>query len=138
MLEARWLMLGSALLIGLLGAAHLLFTFAGPRLLPRDRSLPAQMAASTLVLTGETNVWRAWIGFNASHSLGALLFCALYAALAWRHPQLLFGDPVLLSIGAAMLAALLWLAGRYWFRVPLAGIALALLLYLSAWGLSAA
>ena len=45
---------------------------------------------------------------------------------------------MLLSIGAAMLAALLWLAGRYWFRVPLAGIALALLLYLSAWGLSAA
>ena len=129
-------MLGSALLIGLLGAAHLLFTFVGQRLLPRNRSLPAQMAASALVLTAETSVWRAWIGFNASHSLGALLFCALFAALAWRHPQLLFGDPVLLGIGAAMLAALLWLAGRYWFRVPQAGIAMALLLYLGAWRLS--
>lgn len=129
-------MLGSALLIGLLGATHLLFTFVGPRLLPRDRDLPAHMAASALVLTGETNVWRAWIGFNASHSLGALLFSALYAVLAWQYPQLLFGDPVLLSIGAVMLAAQLWLAWRYWFRVPLAGIALALLLYLAAWSVS--
>lgn len=137
MVEARWLVLGSALLIGLLGMAHLLLTFVGPRLLPRDRALPAHMAASALVLTGETNVWQAWIGFNASHSLGALLFAAIYTALAARHPQLLFADPVLLGVGATMLIALLWLAWRYWFRVPQVGIAMALALFLAGWAISA-
>lgn len=138
MLEAPWLIQASALIIGVLGAAHLLFTFFGPRLRPRDRSLAARMDASHLVLTEETTVWRAWIGFNASHSLGALLFAAVYALLAGRHPAVLFGDPFLLGLGACLLVALLWLAWRYWFRVPMAGIALALLLYLAGWAASTA
>lgn len=138
MLEAPWLIQASALIIGMLGAAHLLFTFVGPRLRPRDRSLPARMDASHLVLTEETTVWRAWIGFNASHSLGALLFAGVYALLADRHPAVLFGDPLLLGFGAGLLSALLWLAWRYWFRVPMAGIALALLLYLAGWAASTA
>jgi hypothetical protein len=122
---ASALMLASAGLILLLGVIHLAYTFHGPKLLPRDRSLVAQMRAATLVITPHTDLWRAWIGFNASHSLGAMLFGLLFGWLALRQPALLFGSPFLCGLALAFLAAWLWLAARYWFRLPLAGIAVA-------------
>jgi hypothetical protein len=112
-----------------LGLMHLVLTFRGPKLLPRDRELRAQMERSTLVLTRETTVWRAWIGFNASHSLGALLFGAVYGYLALVQPVALAGSPFLLGVGGALLLAYGWLGRRYWFSVPFRGIVLALALY---------
>jgi hypothetical protein len=108
-----------------LGMVHLLYTFAGDRLHPRDARLQRRMQQVALRLTPDTSVWRAWVGFNASHSLGAILFGLLYGYLALARPALLFGDAFLLSLAAVLLATLTWLAWRYWFRVPFAGIALA-------------
>jgi hypothetical protein len=123
------LVTASAAVIFVLGTLHLVYTFHGPKLRPRDRALPQQMAQSALVLTRETTVWKAWIGFNASHSLGAMLFGVVYADLALTHPAVLWGSPVLLIAGGALLAALAWLGRCYWFSVPFRGIVLALLLY---------
>ena len=126
---AQGLIAASAAIVFGLGALHLLLTFRGPKLLPREPGLRAQMEHSTLVLTRETSVWKAWIGFNASHSLGAMLFGAVYGHLALAHPAVLLHSPVLLAIGATLLLAYAWLARRYWFSVPSRGIVLALLLY---------
>jgi hypothetical protein len=126
---AQWLIAAAATIVFTLGALHLLYTFRGPKLLPRDRALPAQMERSALVITRETNVWKAWIGFNASHSLGAMLFGAVYGHLAWVQPTVLRGSPFLLATGATLLLAYAWLGRRYWFSVPFRGILLALLLY---------
>jgi len=123
------LIVASAAIVFLLGGLHLLYTFRGPKLLPRDRSVRAQMEGSALVLTRETTVWKAWIGFNASHSLGALLFGAVYGHLAWAQPAVLRGSPFLLAVGAASLLGYTWLARRYWFSVPFRGTVLATLLY---------
>lgn len=126
---AASLVAASAAVIFALGTLHLVYTFHGPKLRPRDAALPAQMAHSALVLTRQTNVWKAWIGFNASHSLGALLFGVVYADLALAHPAVLWSSPVLLVSGGTMLGALAWLGKRYWFSVPFRGIVLALGLY---------
>jgi len=67
----------SAAILMFLGLAHLLFTFYGPKLQPRDRDLIARMQETNLVLTSEASMWKAWIGFNASHSLGVILFGAV-------------------------------------------------------------
>ena len=119
----------AAAIVFALGLLHLVFTFRGPRLLPRERELPAQMERSTLVITRETSVWKAWIGFNASHGLGALLFGAVYGHLALVQPAALANSPFLLAVGAVVLLAYVWLARRYWFSVPFRGVVLALLLY---------
>jgi len=123
------LVAASAAVIFVLGLLHLIYTFHGPKLLPRDRDLPAQMQRSALVLTRETTVWRAWIGFNASHSLGAMLFGTVYGYLALAKPAMLANSPYLLTVGGALLLAYAWLGRRYWFSVPFRGIVLALLLY---------
>ena len=126
---AQALIAASAAIVFGLGALHLLLTFRGPKLLPREPGLRAQMEQGTLVLTRETSVWKAWIGFNASHSLGAMLFGAVYGHLALAYPAVLLHSPVLLGVGAALLLAYAWLGRRYWFSVPLRGIVLSLLLY---------
>jgi hypothetical protein len=112
-------------IVGLLGSLHLLYTFHGTKLRPRDEALIAQMQATTMHITPHTTVWKAWIGFNASHSLCAILFGLVYGYLALAHPALLFGSWFLLAVALGLLLSLLALAARYWFRIPLTGISIA-------------
>ena len=128
-MTASLLMLAGALIIGGLGTAHLVVTFYGPKLLPRDETLRPHMEQTLLVLTRETTVWKAWIGFNASHSLGAMLFALVYGYLALMQPALLFGSNYLLGLGLAFLGAFWVLGKRYWFSVPYTGIRIATLCY---------
>ncbi|MEO8162030.1 MAG: hypothetical protein ABI588_11485 [Arenimonas sp.] len=125
-------MTASAGIMGLLGSVHLLYTFRGNKLFPRDTHLERQMAQVSPVLTRHTTMWLAWIGFNASHSMGAMFFGLMYGYLALAQPALLFGSPFLVALGFAMLAGYTLLAKEYWFRIPLTGTAMALALYCAA------
>ena len=131
-MAANVLMLISAGIFLLLGTLHLVYTFHGPKFLPRDRELQARMAEVSPVITAETTMWRCWIGFNASHSLGAMLFGLVYGYLALAHPALLFGSPFLLVVGLAMLGAFFLLGKAYWFSIPFAGIALSLACFIGS------
>lgn len=121
-----------AAIVLLLGSIHLLYTFAGNRLAPRDATLVAHMAAVHPVLTRETTIWKAWVGFNASHSMGAMLFGLVYGYLALVQGAMLFASAYLLTLGFLMLAGLTVLAKRYWFRIPLVGCSVALACYVAA------
>lgn len=66
------LMAASAGIILALGLVHLVYTFRGPKLTPRDPALQENMARVSPVLTRETTMWKAWIGFNASHSFASV------------------------------------------------------------------
>ena len=71
---ATLLILGGTV-FGVLGALHAIYTLLvlrNPRrLVPVDPSVAHAMANSALRLSGgRTDMWRAWIGFSFSHSLG--------------------------------------------------------------------
>lgn len=119
----------SALIVATLGLLHLIYTFRGPKLAPRSVEVRAAMESDSPGISGQTTMWNAWVGFNASHSLGAILFGLVYGYLALTHPQLLFASAFLSAVGIAMLAALLILAKRYWFSIPFRGISVALFLF---------
>jgi hypothetical protein len=121
----------SAAVIALLGAVHLYYTLASDKLSPRDSDLKNRLEAVSPILTSQTTMWKAWVGFNVSHSIGALLFGAVYAYLSIFRWPVLAASPFLLIIGANVLVAYLVLGRVYWFKVPFRGIALALLLYLT-------
>src|SRR5438128_10195724 len=75
------LVLGGGVFGGL-GGLHALYPVLDVRnprrLVPVDPSVAHAMANSAVRLSGGgTDMWRAWIGFNFSHSLGVLLFAAL-------------------------------------------------------------
>ncbi len=120
--------LSAALVFGL-GSIHFLYTFWGPKLTPRDPALRTHMQAVSPVISRETTMWKAWIGFNASHALGALLFGLVYGYLALVHPAFLFQSGFLLVVGLCLLGCYLFLGKAYWFRVPFAGLLAAFIAY---------
>jgi hypothetical protein len=117
---------GIALLLGLL---HLLYTFWGPKLLPRDRELQTRMQEVSPVITRETTMWKGWIGFNASHSCAILLFGTVYGYLALAHSEFLFRSVFLLTVGLIFLLGYIILTKKYFFSRPLAGVLLATVFY---------
>lgn len=123
------LVAASAAIVLLLGLLHLLCTFYGPKLLPRDRELHTRMQEVSPVITRETTMWKAWVGFNASHSYGLILFGAVYGYLALAHSAFLFQSVFLRSLGLILLFGYVFIASRYFFRIPLAGVLLATFLY---------
>lgn len=86
--EQSLVIIGAAI-FGILGTLHLIYTFLTPRFDPRDSSLRSVMENTAPRLTRETTMWRAWVGFNASHSLGAMLFAAIYIPLAIWHMEVI-------------------------------------------------
>lgn len=120
-----------ALIILILGTIHLAYTFWGPKLSPRNPELRTFMGEVAPVISDQTNMWSAWIGFNASHSMGAMLFGLVFGYLALFEAEVLFGSLYLLTVGLLMLVGLLVLGKRYWFSVPFAGISLSLSCYVA-------
>jgi len=90
------------------------------------------MSQISPVITKETTMWRAWVGFNASHSMGAILFGLIYGFLAIAHSPLLFQSPFLLIVGLAMLGGFFALGKVYWFSVPFTGISISLVCYVAS------
>ena len=135
---APGLVAASAAILLLLGLAHLLVTFSGSKLLPRDRELQTRMQEVSPVITRQTTMWKAWVGFNASHSCGLILFGAVYGYLALVHAQLLFQSIFLLGLGLLTLLGYVFLSKTFFFRFPLRSVLLATLLYLVALVLSRA
>ena len=131
------LILGGTVFVALGGlhANYTLLDLRDPRrLVPVDPSVARAMANSALRLSsGGTDMWRAWIGFNFSHSLGVLLFGALAVWAGFRIKTLPVGImPALILIGCVYLV----LALLYWFRSPAIGIAIGTGCFAVAWILS--
>ena len=129
---ASSLITASAAIILLLGLIHLLYTFRGTKLHPRDAALQARLKEVSPVITRETTMWKAWVGFNASHSFGAILFGLVYGYLALAHSAFLFQSTFLLLLGLLLLAGYVLLGKIYWFSVPFRGIVLSTALYVAA------
>ncbi|HEX9422779.1 MAG TPA: hypothetical protein VF899_06015 [Pyrinomonadaceae bacterium] len=127
-----FLILLSTLIIFLLGALHLLLTFRGTSFYPRDRELVFKMKAVSPLISTQTTMWKAAIGFHASHSIGTMLFSVVYMYLALEPTRLLFQSTFLLGVGLVYLALLVTLCRLYWLRLPFAGMLLATFLYAGA------
>lgn len=132
------LILGGAV-FGVLGSLHAIYTLLDlrdpRRLVPVDPLVAQAMANSPLRLSqGGTDMWRAWIGFNFSHSLGVLLVGALAMWAGARANTLPISVimPALTLIGCVYLVLCL----LYWFRTPAVGVAIGTGCFAAAWVLS--
>ena len=128
----------SASIVFALGVVHLVYTFWGTKLTPRDPALQVTMSQISPVITKETTMWRCWVGFNASHSMGLLLFGLVFGFLAAAHSQLLFRSTFLLVVGLAMLGGLVVLSKLYFFSTSFIGVGISLACYVGSivlsWG----
>lgn len=135
---AQILIFASAAIVFVLGTMHLIYTFTSNKFLPRDPALAQKMKQVAPVISRQTTMWRAWIGFNASHSLGAMLFGLVYGYLALTQFQFLAQARFLLVLGVLFLTSFVLLAKRYWFSIPFFGTLSATILSVSGAALSVA
>jgi hypothetical protein len=108
--------------LGLLHAVYTLLDERHPRrLAPDDPALVTAMQTSKLRLSrGATTMWQAWISFNLTHSLAALMLGAACLIVAACFRIFAFPPAALFTLaGVSLLVSLIGL--RYWFAVPRVG-----------------
>lgn len=129
----KYLYIAGCILFLVFGLLHTTYTIADTynpkRLIPYKSGVMGLMKESTLAITKETDMWRAWVGFNISHGVGILLFSATYLYFSILHVTFLEGSLFLLLVAPVIALTYLVLSIKYWFRVPAVGSALGLLCF---------
>jgi hypothetical protein len=103
---------------------------------PTDDAVRIAMQGTRVAFNPRLNLWQAWLGFNLSHSLGAVLFGGGLLVLALFHFPVFAASPLLQGAAVAVAAAYLVLSLRFWFWGPALGSGLTLLCVLAAAALS--
>ncbi|WP_210418612.1 LIC_13387 family protein [Aliikangiella coralliicola] len=126
------LMVIGASIFGILGTLHLLLTCFSNQFEAYDPSVTSAMKNTSPKLTRETTLWDAWVGFNVSHSLGAMLLAAFYIPLAIWHAEVIRGSFWFSALPVLVGLSYLYLAKKYWFKTPFIGILISTLCFIGA------
>ena len=73
-MAAKILMVLSTSIVFMLGVVHLVYTFWGPTLTPRDPALQISMSQIAPVITKETTMWRVGLAMLG----GIVVLCKVY------------------------------------------------------------
>lgn len=84
------------------------------------------MQTSSPILTKELTMWKAWIGFNASHSAGGIFIGIINLYLANQYFTVLQSDNFFFLFNILTVGFYVWLAKKYWFKIPFTGLAMTL------------
>lgn len=136
MIVAKIALLLACLIVFSLGSLHAWLTLVSEKFSPRDDALKARLQAVSPRISRRTTMWRAGLGFHYSHSLGAILFAAVYAYLVWFGWDFLMQSVFLRALGLVYLLTMLTLAVKFWFRIPVIGLVLASVFYVFALALN--
>ena len=113
------------------GSVHLAYTFFTDQLIPVDGQLETAMKRVAVRISSETTMWKVWIGFNISHSMGLMLFGLIYGYLTVYRWDVLQKSYFLAGLGLVVLVSYVVLARVFWFTDPLIGMSVATLLYVA-------
>ncbi|MET0556596.1 MAG: hypothetical protein ABW221_26395 [Vicinamibacteria bacterium] len=134
---SRYLFLAGALPFVVLGLLHAratpLSTADRKGLSPADPDLAEAMARAPVLLTKRVDVWQGWVGFNLSHSLGAVAFGAFVLAAGRSAESFAAQAAVCGPLAVAVSGAFLAIGLRYWFKIPIAGCAVAFACFALSW-----
>ena len=129
---AQLLWITGSLILLVLGTLHLVYTFFTDKFSSRNTNVVEEMKRSFPRLTNKTTLWKAWIGFNASHSAGAIFIGLINIILAIQYFEILKQSYLLLLLNILTIAFYLFLSKRYWFKIPFTGILITLLCFIAA------
>jgi hypothetical protein len=119
--DKLFLVLGCSVFV-VLGGIHFYLTMFTNKFEARESRVTSDMARVSPILTSRTSMWKAWIGFNISHSLGAIVFGLVYVIIALENYDYLKTSTALNVLLLVVPLILLMLAVRYWFNKPRNGI----------------
>lgn len=118
-----------------LGILHTVYTIADTynpqKLIPYKPDVMGLMKESTLAITKETDMWRAWVGFNISHGIGILFFSATYLYLSISYISFLESSLFFMSAAPIISLTYLILSKKYWFSIPFIGSTIGFLCFVA-------
>ena len=129
---AQLLWIFASVVILLLAVAHLYYTFFTNKFSIRNAEVEEGMKNSYPNLTKKTTVWKAWIGFNGSHSSGIIFMALINMYLAIAQYELLQLSFFIQGLTLVTSLFLLFLGKKYWFNIPYKGALLSFVCYLIA------
>lgn len=128
MVEVYLWVTGSSIFL-ILGIIHLYYTFFTNKFSSKSERVVQEMKSASPILTKETSIWKAWIGFNASHSSGAMFIGIVNIYVAVTLFENVRNDPFYFLLNLLTVGFYLWLARKFWFRIPFMGILTTLVCY---------
>ena len=126
---AKYLWIIGSIVITLLAGTHLYFTFFTNKFSTRNTKLVNDMQSSSPILTKKVTMWNAWIGFNASHSMGGIFIGIINLYLVLRYFPILQTDHFFFIFNILTISFYVWLATKYWYKTPLSGLTITLACY---------
>lgn len=133
---AQILFVLAAALFCLLGLIHAVLTIRDlhdPRsFTPTDDKVRQAMSEARLRFAPATTVWRAWLGFHLSHSLGLLVFGGILGGLALFDFRFVAGSTALQITAVVVAGIYALLSVRFWFAVPAALTGIGTLVFLAS------
>ncbi len=119
-----------SIILTILGTIYLIYTFFTHKFSPRNEKLKNDMKMTSPILTKQTTMWNAWIGFNASHSGGAIFIGLINFYLVAKYFTLVQADSLFFLFNIFTIVFYFWLAKKYWFKIPFLGITITLLCFI--------
>ena len=114
-----------------LGGVHLAYTLFTHKFSPTEGQVETAMKQTAPRVSSDMTMWKAWISFHVSHSMGLMLFGLVYGYLTVCRWEVLQQSYFLAALGLLMLVGYVGLARVYWFKAPLIGVCLATLVYIA-------
>ena len=134
------LIIVAALPFLLFGAGHGVLTLRDlkhPRAFtPPDPALRQAMQQSNIRFHPSINLWKAWLGFNLTHSLGLVFFGAAFLRIGMFEPDTFASSPTIQVVAVLVSTIYLVLSLKYFFFKPVMGSAIGLVCFLAAAGLT--
>ena len=128
----QFLFIVGASIFGVLGMVHFVLTFFTNKFDAYDALVTAAMKGTTPVISRDTSMWSAWIGFNASHSFGAMLVAAIYIPLTISHFDVIQQSYWFSLLPVMIGLSYLFVANKYWFKIPFIGVLVSTVCFVGA------
>jgi len=133
---AKYLWYVGSSIFATLGIIHLYYTFFSNKFSSRNEKALEEMKTSHPLISRETTLWKAWIGFNASHSSGAIFIGIMNIYIISNFYPTVKNGVFFFLFNIVTVGFYLWLAKRYWFKAPFFGILLTLICFLTSFALT--
>ncbi|MFT7036301.1 MAG: hypothetical protein ACJA2S_004830 [Cyclobacteriaceae bacterium] len=133
---AKYIWCFGSLIFTILGSIHLYYTFFSNKFSSKNEKALEEMKTSHPLISKETTLWKAWGGFNASHSSGTIFIGIMNIYIISNFYTTVKNDILFFLFNIVTVGFYLWLAKRYWFKAPFFGILLTLICFLTSFALT--
>jgi hypothetical protein len=125
------------LILGIFHGVLTLQDLSNPRTFtPPEKALRLAMQNSSIAIHPRTNLWKAWLGFNLSHSLGLIMFGGTFVVIGLFYFPTFTKTLWLPGYATLISTAYLIMSIKFWFSKPVIFSGIGLACFVIAAGLS--